>query len=116
MAAFDELSRALKEHRAIPGRAVGVHLELSAQILEGHARLVVDQPLHFRRSRSTHRAAIGHRRDKVIDSSRNHIDSTKNWEARTFPMTAELRRALEDQQAHAERLKRMIPRLVFTKN
>ena len=43
--------------------------------------------------------------------------STKNGQARTFPMTAELRRVLEDQQGEAARLKRegIIPRYVFTK-
>jgi integrase len=43
--------------------------------------------------------------------------TTKNGEARTFPMTADLRRALEEQREQADRLKRggTIPRLVFTK-
>jgi len=43
--------------------------------------------------------------------------STKNGQARTFPMTAELRRVLEEQQGETARLKRegIIPRYVFTK-
>ncbi len=43
--------------------------------------------------------------------------STKNGQARTFPMTAELRRVFEAQQVEADRLKGqgIIPRYVFTK-
>jgi integrase len=43
--------------------------------------------------------------------------TTKNGDARTFPMTLELRRALEAQQAEANRLKGegIIARFVFTK-
>lgn len=44
--------------------------------------------------------------------------TTKNGEARVFPMTIELRKVFEDQRARADRLKRekgLIPRDVFTK-